>query len=315
MKDLGKQYSGDNISDKTGFRRKARLHQSRFRAEVLDVDHSRVDGDDYGNRLSESDGKKGLNFYDGFSIFDEVRKRSNNRYSKTLYSDMLRSEHIPFNMFVPFRYNKDFATKVFNELLGGCIRSVDISNDHRRFIEYAPSPSANYLNDKTSFDAYIEYDHIDGSRGLIGIEVKYTEHEYGLKPGSKENKMISDMNSVYFKVSRHSGIYKPDSYELLKTDLFRQIWRNQILGESILITDSDKYKHFTSLTLYPEGNIHFVESCKKYIELLEDKAVERNKFLPVTYEKFISVCNKYCPDEEYRQWVEYLERRYLIKGE
>lgn len=315
MKYPGKQYPDDDKYDKSGFRRRARLHQSRYRAEVLDVDHSRAGGDDYGNRLSESDGKKGLNFYDGFSIFDEVRKRSNNKYSKLLYSDMLRSEHIPFNMFVPFRQNKDFTTKIFNELLGGCIQSVDISNDHRKFIEYAPSPVAKYMNDKTSFDAYIEYDHIDGSRGMIGIEVKYTEHEYGLKPGSKQDVMINDINSVYYIVSRLSGIYKPDSFELLKTDLFRQIWRNQILGESILIADSDKYKHFTSLTLFPEGNTHFVESCKEYIELLEDKAVESNKFLPVTYERFISVCDKYCPDEKYGRWVDYLVRRYLVRGE
>ncbi|HMQ70085.1 MAG TPA: hypothetical protein PKA90_14035 [Ignavibacteria bacterium] len=309
MKDPGKQYPGDDRSDKTGYRRKARLHQSRYRAEVHDVDHSRDKGDDYGNRLSEVDGLRGLNFYDGFSIFDEVKARSRNKYSRKLYSDMLRSEHIPFNMFVPFRHNKDFATNVFNELLGGCIQSVDISNDCRKFIEYAPSPGSKYLNDKTSFDAYIEYDHIDGSRGMIGIEVKYTEHEYGLKPRSKEDIMVNDVNSVYYKVSRLSGIYKPESFHLLKSDLFRQIWRNQILGESILITEKDKYKHFTSMTLFPEGNTHFVETAEKYMDLL---ANNNNKFIPVTYEKFVSVCDKHCPDDEYRKWIEYLERRYII---
>ena len=34
---LGKQYSKDTTIDKTGFKSKARLHQSRFRAEILNV--------------------------------------------------------------------------------------------------------------------------------------------------------------------------------------------------------------------------------------------------------------------------------------
>ena len=312
MKELGKQYSGDKQSDTTGFRSKARLHQSRFRAEILNVDHSQADGDDYGNRLSEADGMKGLNFYDGFGIFDEVRLRSGNKYSKFLHSDMLRSEHIPFNMFVPFRQDPVYAAKVFNEILGGCIKTIHISNDFNKFIEYAPSPRENYLNDRTLFDAYIEYDQIDGGRGMIGIEVKYTEHEYALTPGSKEDREINNESSLYYKISEHSGIYKPDSHHLLKTDLFRQIWRNQILGESILYTDIEKYKYFTSLTLFPEGNTHFKETCKKYMDLL---ANNNNNFIPVTYEKFISICDQYCPDEEYRKWIDYLTRRYIVREE
>jgi hypothetical protein len=71
MKEIGNQYDKDDKLDKTGFKKKARLHQSRYRAEVLDVDHCRDINDDYGNRLSKDDGLKGLNFYSGFSIFDE----------------------------------------------------------------------------------------------------------------------------------------------------------------------------------------------------------------------------------------------------
>ena len=310
MNEPGNQYPKDDINDITGFRKKARLHQSQYRAEVLDVDHSRLEKDDYGSRLSEDDGLKGLNFYDGFSIFEEVRKKCNDKYKKPLYSDMLRSEHIPFNFFVPFRQDPEFAAMVFNEFLGGCIKNIYIDSDIKKFIEYTPSPKVNYLNDLTSFDAYIEYDHIDGNRGMIGIEVKYTEHEYKLKSRSKEEREINNELSRYYKVSELSGIYKPDSYHLLKTDQFRQMWRNQILGESILQTESNKYKYFTSLTLYPEGNTHFGESIKKYMELLK---VNNNNCIPVTYEKFISLCNKHCPDENYKKWIDYLERRYIVK--
>ena len=140
MKEIGNQYSKDDTMDKTGFRKRARLHQSKYRAEVLNVDYCRDEGDDYGNRLSKDDGLKGLNFYNGFSIFDEVQKRNKNKYDKGLHSDMLRSEHTPFNLFVPFRQDKVFATKVFNDFFDNTIESIYISDDFNKFIEYAPSP-------------------------------------------------------------------------------------------------------------------------------------------------------------------------------
>ena len=96
---IGPQYSKDRITDKTGFLEKARLHQSKYRAEVLHVDF-----DTYGNYLTTEDANQGLNFYDDFDIFHEVKKRYKN-YSKPLYANLLRSEHIGFNLFIPFNLN------------------------------------------------------------------------------------------------------------------------------------------------------------------------------------------------------------------
>ena len=61
---IGNQYSKDDQTDPTGFLRKARLHQSKFRAEVLNLPC-----DTYGNYLTKEDGESGFNFYDGFGIF------------------------------------------------------------------------------------------------------------------------------------------------------------------------------------------------------------------------------------------------------
>ena len=85
INDVGHQYFKDNVFDITGYRKKARFHQSKFRAEALKVDYC-----DFGNRLTEEDGKTGLNFYNGFSIFNEVKKRYP-EFSKGLFCDMLRS--------------------------------------------------------------------------------------------------------------------------------------------------------------------------------------------------------------------------------
>jgi len=135
--DLGPQYCKDN-----NFKTKARLHQSKFRAEILKADFR-----DYGNRLTEKGAREGNNFYLGFSgLFDEVKRRYPLKYSP-LYYDMLRSEHIPFNFFIPFKYLPELGCEILNKFLGGLVRNMEEIK-----IEYAPKPKEKYLNDMTSFD-------------------------------------------------------------------------------------------------------------------------------------------------------------------
>ena len=296
--DIGPQYIKDRITDKTGFLEKARFHQSKFRTQVLNVPF-----DEYGNYLTKPDAEAGLNFFDGFGIFNVVRKRYS-KYSRALYANMLRSEHIGFNLFIPFQSDLEFGKIVLNEILDGQIESIDCIE-----IEYAPPKAEKYLNDRTSFDSYIEYTHSDDSRGIIGIEVKYTEHEYKLKPGSKEEADINNKNSRYYAVTEKCGLYKPDSTDLLKSDKFRQIWRNQLLGESIILTDSDEFQHFTSLTIFPSGNTHFIETWWEYEEMLTEND---GRFAAVTYEKFISMCRNHSPNQEYNEWLDYLRERYIV---
>lgn len=263
--------------------------------------------------LTDDDGKAGKNFYDGFAIFKAVEKRYPDFYVN-LYSEMLRSEHVPFNLFVPLRQDLDFCKVVFNELLGGCIKSIDrkciLCKDDNIVIEFAPSPKENYLDDRTSFDAYIEYTHIDNTKGIIGIEVKYTEKEYKIDAESIEAKVVGDKSSLYYTITEKSKIYKQDYSNDWQSDLYRQIWRNQLLAESIRLVHNNVFKHSSSLTFFPEGNGHFAETSKKYLERLKDKTT---KFIPVTYEEFISICRKNCPNEKFYKWINYLEERYIVK--
>lgn len=297
MQEIGPQYPKDDKLDPSGFLKRARLHQSRFRADILNLPF-----DGYGNYLSRADGENGNNFHNGFGIFEAVRKCR--KYNRPLYSNMLRSEHIPFNIFVPLDCNKTFCKNIFNEFLDNTIKAVEII-----VIEYAPRPIIKYLDDKTSFDTYIEYEHIDGSTGILGIEVKYTEREYNLALKSKQEKEINNNKSKYFSVTECCKLYHSEALNVLPTDKYRQMWRNQLLGESILIVDADKYKHFTSIILFPSGNSHFIKTCKEYIDLL---ATNEKKFIPLTYEEFFATCNKYCPDNDYREWLGYLLKRYLF---
>ena len=287
----------------TYFKKVAKEHQISFRVQNIRQEYNK-----YETWLSDKDGKEGKNFYDGFSILPAVQKRHPSFYIN-LYSDMLRSEHIPFNLFVPFRSNLNYCRDVFNEFMNGKIKSIDnrsiYDNKENIKIEFAPLPKKNYLNDRTSFDAYIEFNHQDGSKGILGIEV-----EYKLLSGSIEERAINDKSSMYYSVSRDSGLYKLNSENELKSDLYRQIWRNQLLVESMRLVNNSKFKHSSSLIFYPVDNEHFKETSESYSTML---LKNKQKFVSVTYEKFISACYKHCPNSEYKTWVDYLSKRYLIK--
>lgn len=298
MQDIGPQYSRDDKTDPSGFLKNARLHQSRFRADFLSLPF-----DTYGNYLTKEDGENGKNFYDGFGIFDAVKKQYR-RYNRALYSNLLRSEHIPFNFFIPLDKDRNYCRMVLADVL-----QTDIASIERIKIEYAPKDKRKYLNDGTSFDAYIEYTDADSTKGIIGIEVKYTEKEYKLQAKSKQERDINNKSSPYYSVTEKCMLYKPGAIEVLKTDNFRQLWRNHILGESILLIESDKFKQFTSLTLFPADNLHFVETSRAYANLLNDND---KKFIALTYEDFFSLLKTHCPDNNYKNWLTYLTTRYIV---
>jgi hypothetical protein len=290
--DIGPQHSGDHR-----FLKAARLHQSKYRALKL-----RIPFENYGNYLTPADAEKGLNFYQGFGVFASVRSRYP-AFSKDVYSNMLRSKHIPFNLFHPLNADDNYRLQVFSRLLGARLRSV-----HPIRIEYAPSPASDYLDDATSFDAYVEFEE-DAGRGLLGIEVKYTERDYKLKSGSKEHRCVNDNCSRYFQVMSESRIYSPGNESHLIQDSYRQMWRNQLLAESIIQRHSDRFSSCTLLTVYPRGNEHMAKVCKSYPLFL---AMHKRKFASATYEDFIETCRSYATSAEQIDWVTYLRERYIV---
>lgn len=290
--ELKDQYNYDD-----NFKQKARLHQSRFRANVLKVDY-----DEHKNFLKSEDGKKGLNFYDDFNILNAVHERYGKKYNKQLYSNLLRSEHIPFNLFIPLRYDHKFAKKVLSELFKDKIKEILKTN-----IEYAPPQKEKYLDDRTSFDAYIKYIDEDNHLGIYGIEVKYTEHGYPLKKDSTEDRQIRKNNSRYWAVTNQSGLFKKGIENKLILDDYRQIWRNHILGESI--KQVEKIMHFSSVTFYPAGNTHFTKAISEYQKFL----FAPDNVFGITFEDYFSTLKKFSPSNRFDDWINYLKERYIIK--
>jgi len=286
--EIGTQYKPDDE-----FKTAARLHQSKYRAEVLQVEF-----EDYGNRLNELDAQALLNYYEKLNSRKALRDRYPS-YSKKRDADMLRSEHIPFNLLAPLDTNRELAVSTISKAFGiNCVQIEMIE------IEYAPSPKADYLNDGTAFDTYFKVRLLNGKTCGIGVEVKYTEQDYPI--GKTEAVNVKNHQSPYWNTARASGCFANPDDEIFGTDPLRQIWRNHLLGLSMV--EHGDIDEFYSVTLFPSGNDHFHMVLPQYISQLTDDA--QSHVFGCTFEKFISAIGG---TRDFEEWKEWLERRYVVK--
>ena len=283
-------------------------------------------------------------FYEGFrkQISDAVKSRTRiekskegNRFScSQMLTNLLRSEHIPYNVFFPL-HKDDETAALFNDILGEA--RIESITDIR--IEFAPvrcdaasSKEVPLLGDGTAFDVYLEYIPINsqpGQKGGIGIEVKYTEKEYRLNQESKEFHETHNERGIHladnYKIPSHEiGWFKSEYLadvpyeEKEKTkkhfvaDKYRQIWRNHLLGAAMILNGD--LSEFTSLTFFPEGNGHFREDDNnhlwtEYNEKLTDEGKPTLKYL--TFENLFSKMRKHLHFQGATEWIDYLERRYI----
>ena len=299
----------------TPWKAKARKYQSDFREremKVPAVPNTSRSGC-YGNVISTEDGAKGVNFYPPF--WDEIKRNLNGRKGVIL-TNMLRSEHIPYNIFFPMRHDLIKAALLFRALTG-----KDVATVQNIIIEFAPSPKEEYLDDLTAFDTYVDYKDSTGAQCGIGIEVKYTEQGYRI--GKGEESKINDKNSTYYRVTRESGCFdyrglseedfiKSNFGKHARGDNLRQLWRNHILGLSMKLHRGG-LQDFLSVHLYPSFNEHFNPKTgtvlADYCSLLN--ASGRETFMPLTYENLFKAMEKSGMNKIDGEWIPYLTRRYV----
>lgn len=219
--------------------------------------------------------------------------------------NMLRSEHIPYNLFYPLEKLRLQQSKKLNEFLEGlCPKQIHVDKVNKIKIEYASDlHKSQLLEDNTSFDVYIEYQNGEKICGL-GIEVKYTEKSYPY--GRTEKERMWDDKSLYNVLSRRSGIYKKEAFQILRTKQLKQAWRNHLLGLKLL--ELGKLHEFHSVHLYPESNTYQANMCEEYIECLKEE--DKQSFLPITFEQFIETAEEVFSENTQHKWIKYLKERY-----
>jgi hypothetical protein len=101
---------------------------------------------------------------------------------------------------------------------------------------------------------------------VIGIETKY--HEVA----QKENKPSKDRLPRYRAVHEHSGKFVDGALDrILGTDL-QQLWLDHLLGLSMLQATGADWSWVRFVVVYPEPNVSIDRACRRYSELLTDRA-------------------------------------------
>lgn len=262
----------------------------------------------YEHILSDEDAEKGFEFfcYNNKEVWDDLKNWANKdrginvNFLSNGLKNMLRSEHIAYSVFYPLHLLKNKNPEKLNNLIQKIVNvPIDSVDDIK--IEYAGSKDkTDYLEDNTSFDAYVEFTS-QGKKCALGIEIKYTELSYPY--GDTEKKRLFDDKSKYMVVAKDSGYYKNSKSENLKSKKLKQPFRNHLLG--IKMEGNNEVNNFYSVHFYPSENKYQSDVAEAYkIELVDDY---KNKFIDLTFEEFIQKAKDVGINEP---WLDYFESRY-----
>lgn len=205
-----------------------------------------------------------------------------------IFNDLLSSQPLCFNLFAELKVDMELATSVFRTMMPDRIEKVT-----KILFEHSPGRGkVEYLGDGSAFDVFVEYDAVDGSAGFVGIEVKYHEN-LSEQPAKHKYR--------YTEVATFMGCFHTAQMSHLREKPLQQIWRDHLLGGSMLVRG--EYKCGSFVFMYPAGNTCCREAVRDYRDCLSDSST----FDAWTLEEFVSVLSQHTDGA----WVSELRKRYL----
>lgn len=263
------------------FRAIAEARARKYRAYNLHC----TNYDGYGHILTDEDGNRGLNFlpFLRHDILRAVRERSKDKkgvdFTRTS-KNMLSSQAMCFNLFVPLNGDRRLAKELLHHFLDG-ISSVD-------GIEYEHTPKNSIFGDQSGrggvdCDVLVHYTARDGAKGLVVIETKYVEYEFSLcgfrKSGQKDpcpaTTTVTDdysncryhykKNYDYWRIAEESGLYRMEEIRSRPCPFggpLWQLWTN--LSLAYALARDKRYSAFKYAVICPKGNTKLSQGNKVF---------------------------------------------------
>lgn len=246
----------------TRFRAAARLLQAlwRERRKLPEGHHTNAAGTlrRLGSRLAADAARNGANFLTP-EIFGQARLDLAYREpaalidAERLWSNMLSSMPLAFNLLGPLKLDTKLARRVFNQLVPGGVK-------HLSHIQFEHSPGRGdpiFLADGSAFDAFATTRAPDGAKTFIAIEVKYSESLH--EPEAR-------LRPRYDEFSRDCGLYaEPDDAALRKNPL-QGLWRGHMLAQSMV--DAGLYDRGVFVLIAPRQNRDVQRAARAYAKRL-----------------------------------------------
>lgn len=225
-----------------------------------------------GSRLDYTSAKQGNNFLSpdiaklAFreSVYREIGAMID---EERLWTNMLSSQPLCFNLFGGMKLDTDKANKFFRHLFPDYVAAVN-----GIYFEHSPGRgNPAFTADYTAFDVLVVCTTVDGESGFIAIEVKYSE---------TMAEPIARMRPRYDELSNSVGIYnKPDSTALRGSPL-QQLWREHMLSRAMI--DNEAYSTGRFIVIYPSQNNQCAAAVNAYQKHLVSNNPEISGFQAVT---------------------------------
>ena len=276
--------------------KRERIHQGWWRAFVLNLEqgeHPHNKNELICSTIPKTEESKGFNFITP-EISDiaesAINHHKENKYGglieeKRLHTNLLSSQPRCINFFGFLEQYKELGLAVAQYLY------PEITEFHGVYFEYAPTPKNLYTNDNSAFDAALLVSAGD-KKGIIGIECKYTE-QFSQQEYSTDR---------YIEIYNNSNIFI-ESYKVLATKEFNQLFRNQLLAESLI--QSDKFDFAKTALFCNDKDLDTLNIASKYKETISAG------FEVITYFTFIELLQKMNLTQPQREYTMLLWARYM----
>lgn len=242
---------GPDCASDSAFARRCRRLQSTYRARVLNEPHGvgpGPNGQPYGNMLINGE-TTGSNFVSK-AAFLYAKQRALDKHicpdltleEYRLFNNMLSSMPLCFNLFADLRallLTDEHACTIAVKALFPEVEWIDTVQHIA--VEFIPTPTSDYIDDKTAFDAFILVRDVRGRRGLVAVETKYTD-----LLGSNSSKKTDRKDDIV----RSDGLFAPHLADKLLTKGYSQLVRNFLLTYTYAKRHS--IPHWVNVTISPK---------------------------------------------------------------
>lgn len=193
---------------------------------------------------------------------------------RRLFTNLLSSQPLCFNLFAPLRLDPDLAGKVIRSIIPG----IDLARVLHVWFEHSPGRRDQaYTDDPTAFDVAVIYERGDGGRCFIGIEMKYSETGTEAAPG--------DLAARYGELADASGLFKTPFTPSLRRPPFQQLFREHLLAFAALQTG--EYAEARFIQIAPRHNHQVEQNAARYAAQLSDPAGGTVPFIVLELEQVI----------------------------
>lgn len=278
-----------------------RFHQNWYRAEVLKAPigfgPKASSKTPLGSMLTQADGERGLNFLTPH-IFQVARRRLAARHTPLdpfrLLCSLASEQALAFNLFAPLVDNLDLSVRLIQALLPEHVERVE-----KIYFHYLPEPTNAYLNDRTTFDVFIDCTRPDRQPAFIALSFRLVE------PYSP--KVVS---GPYYKkwVEHPESAFLPGSLPALETPETNQLWRDHLLATAMLLHPESSFAGGQFILLYPSQNSRVGETANRYRGLLRP---EDETFRVLPLENLHETWKSLVSSPSQQAWLDAFHLRYL----